>query len=171
MLGLSIAVALAVTTAPVPRTTATPTTSSQLRSVRLRPADGSIQVVFGMTSTVRYKSTRTTEPARITIDLLQMGISPLFTKRELLSVHPALIRVLITRSAGATRAVLDLAAAGSHTIYSVSGELIVEINTRKSSSNARAPVAPLAASPLAALSAALPEGISQRHDSPIGPPE
>src|SRR5262249_23026416 len=97
---------------------------SQFKSVRLRPSDGAIQVAFVVSGPVRYKTTRTEEPSRITIDLLQTGISPVFTKRELLSVHPALIRVLITPSAGSTRAVLDLAAAGSHNVYELSDELV-----------------------------------------------
>src|SRR5262245_11291601 len=103
-----------VTTVCVATASASPVTAgrtSQLRSVRVRPEVGSIQVVFGLSGGVRYKSTRTAEPSRITIDFPQTSISPVFTKRELLSVHPALIRVLITRSTGATRALLDLAAA------------------------------------------------------------
>jgi Domain of unknown function (DUF5916)/AMIN domain len=131
-------------------------TTAQLRSVRLRPADGSIQVVIGLSGGVHYKSTRTSEPSRITIDLPQTGISPVFTKRELLSVHPALIRVLITRSTGATRAVLDLAAAGSHTVYAVSDELIVEIKTRTSAPNTRTAVAPLPSSAVPPLGVGLP---------------
>src|SRR5262249_30780707 len=139
-------------------------TASQLRSVRLRQADGSIQVVFGVSGDVHYKSTRTAEPSRITIDFLQTGISPVFTKRELLSVHPALIRVLITRSTGATRAVLDLAAAGPHTVYTVSDELIVEIKTRTSAPNPRIAAPPLPASAVPALGVGLPRGAPQMPD-------
>jgi hypothetical protein len=140
--------------------TTTPRTMSQLRSVRLLPADGSIQVVLGLSGSVRYNSQRTAEPSRITIDLPQTGISPVFTKRELLSIHPALIRVLITRSNGATRAVIDLAAAGSHTVYAVSNELIVEIKTRTSAPNTRVVPTPLQASavpPVGVLPGAAPQ--------------
>ena len=83
-----------------------------------------------MTGPVRYTTARTAQPSRITIDLLQTGISPVFTKREILSVHPALIRVLISRSTGLTRAALDLAAAGPHTVQVAKNELIVEIVAR-----------------------------------------
>ena len=76
-----------------------------LKSVGVRPATASVQVIFRTTGPVRYTAARTADPARIVIDLLQTGISPVFTRRELLSVHPALVRVLITRAAGSTRAV------------------------------------------------------------------
>jgi hypothetical protein len=144
---------------------------SQLKSVRLRPADGSIQIVFVLSGPVRYKATRTAEPARITIDFFQTSISPVFTKREVLSVHSTLIRVLITRSAGATRAVLDLAAAGSHSVYAVSDQLFVEIKGRAPAPNARATPAPLIASPLASLGVGLPGGAPQTQELSPGAPE
>ena len=105
--------------------------SSQLTAVRVRSDEQSIQVTFVMTGPVRYTTARTAQPSRITIDLLQTGISPVFTKREILSVHPALIRVLISRSTGLTRAALDLAAAGPHTVQVAKNELIVEIRVRQ----------------------------------------
>jgi Domain of unknown function (DUF5916)/AMIN domain len=174
-IGTLISVFLFVTAVCVTSAFASPTTTlrttSQLRSVRLRPADGSIQVVFGLSGGVRHKSTRTVEPSRITIELPQTGISPVFTKRELLSVHPALIRVLITRSTGATRAVLDLAAAGAHTVYAASDELIVEIKTRTPAANPRIKPAPLAASTVPSLGVGLPGGTPQMPDLTFGPPE
>ncbi len=144
---------------------------SQLKSVRLRPADGSIQIIFGLSGPVRYKATRTAEPGRITIDFFQTDISPLFTKREVLSVHSTLIRVLITRSAGATRAVLDLAAAGSHSVYAVSDQLFVEIKGRAPAPNALANPGALVASPLASLGVGLPGGTPQTQELSTGAPE
>ena len=117
--------------------------SSQLTSVRLQSTEQSIQVTFVTTGPIRYKTTRTAEPSRITIDLLQTGISPVFTKRELLSVHPALIRVLITRPAGTTRAVLDLAAAGTHAVYTAQDRLVVEIKVRAKASAPAASAPPV----------------------------
>ena len=143
---------------------------SQLKSVRLRPADGSIQVVFVVGGAIRYTSTRTAEPSRITIDL-QTGISPVFTKREFLGLHPALIRVLITRSSGVTRAVLDLGAAGPHTVSVVSGQLIVEITTRVPAVATRINPAPLVGSPLPSFGVVLPDVAPQTQDLSIGPPE
>jgi hypothetical protein len=122
----------------------------QLKSVLVRPSDGSIQVTFRLSGAVRYKAARTADPSRIVIDLLQTGISPVFTKREILTVHAALVRVLITRAAGSTRAVLDLGAAGSHSVYVAADELIVEIKTARPAVNARATPAPLPASSLPA---------------------
>ena len=75
----------------------------QLRAVRVRPMGDSIQVAFVLDGPARYKLTRTVQPARITIDLLQTTISPLLTHREFLSEHAALVRILLVRSAGVTR--------------------------------------------------------------------
>src|SRR5262249_44745141 len=122
--GLFATVILAGVAAAAPSPAQAP---SQLKSVVVRPGDDSVRVVFRFTRPVRYKSTRTADPSRIVIDLVQTGISPVFTKREILSVHAALIRVLISRSSGSTRAVLDLGAAGTHTVYAVADELTVEI--------------------------------------------
>jgi AMIN domain len=167
-IGIFAVVSCFVTAVCVATVSASPVTASrttaQLRSVRLRPADGSIQVVFGLSGGVHYKSTRTPEPSRITIDLPQTGISPVFTKRELLSVHPALIRVQITRSTAATRAVLDLAAAGPHTVYAVSDELIVEIKTRAPAPNTRTAAAPLPSSAVPAFGVGLPGRAPQMPD-------
>ena len=104
---------------------------SQLKTVRLRAARDSIQVVFALDGPARYKSTRSAQPSRITIDIFQTAISPLLTHREFLSQHAALIRVLLVRSTGLTRAVLDLAAAGSHTVYYVpaTNQIVVDIKT------------------------------------------
>jgi hypothetical protein len=136
---------------PVPRPGGRAT--AQLKSVRLRPGGTSIQVIFTFSGPVRYHSTRSEQPPRITLEFPQTIISPVFTKRELLSVHSALMRVLISRSGGGTRAVIDLAAAGAHTVYaSASDQLVVEIKTRP----ARVSRPPLAASPLPAVSAAPP---------------
>ena len=137
---------------------------AQLKSVVVRPADGSVQVIFRLSGPVRYKSTRTTDPPRIVIDFLQAGISPVFTRREVLSVHAALVRVMITRASGSTRAALDLGAAGSHTVYVVSDELIVDIKTRTPALNARAAPAPLVGSPLAAAGLAVPDVAPQTQD-------
>jgi len=137
---------------------------AQLKSVVVRPADGSVQVIFRLSGPVRYKSTRTTDPPRIVIDFLQAGISPVFTRREVLSVHAALVRVLITRASGSTRAALDLGAAGSHTVYVVSDELIVDIKTRTPALNAPAAPAPLVGSPLAAAGLAVPDVAPQTQD-------
>ena len=137
---------------------------AQLKSVVVRPADGSVQVIFRLSGPVRYKSTRTTDPPRIVIDFLQAGISPVFTRREVLSVHAALVRVLITRASGSTRAALDLGAAGPHTVYVVSDELIVDIKTRTPALNAPAAPAPLVGSPLAAAGLAVPDVAPQTQD-------
>jgi hypothetical protein len=136
--------------------------SSQLAAVRVRSAEQSIRVTFVMTGPVRYTTARTAQPSRITIDLLQTGISPAFTKREILSVHPALIRVLITRSAGATRAALDLAAAGAHTVRVAEHELIVEIKVRP-----RTPADPAASPPPPPTTRA---SVGGRPPAPASPP-
>jgi len=131
--------------------------SPQLRSVRLRPRDGSIQVIFVLSGPVRYRLTRTNdEAARITLDLLDARISPVFTKRELLSEHAALIRVLLSASPGGTRVVLDLAAAGRHTIYPADDQLIVEISVLAPAPGRRATAAPLSAAPLPSVGRGLP---------------
>ena len=137
---------------------------SQLKSVLVRPADGSVQVIFRLNGPVRYHSARTTDPSRIVIDLLQTGISPVFTKREILSVHAALIRVLITRSSRSTHAVLDLGSAGMHTVYAVADELIVEIKTATPAVNARSRPAPLIGSPLPATGVTVPDVTRQTQD-------
>ena len=134
--GVAAAVCLVVVT---PAHAATPPahrppmagTHSQLKAVRLRPARDSIRIVFVVQGPIRYASTRTARPARITIDVLQTTISPLLTHREILSEHPALIRILLARSAGSTRVTLDLAAAGSYSIYraAASSQLVVDIKT------------------------------------------
>ena len=115
--------ASAAETTPRPR-------SPQLTAVRLASAEQSIRVTFVTTGPARYKASRSEQPARITIDFLQTGISPVFTRRELLSVHPALIRVLVSRTAGSTRASIDLAAAGAHSIYAANNQIIVDIKVR-----------------------------------------
>jgi hypothetical protein len=142
--------------------------SSQLTSVRLRSTEQSIQVIFVTTGAVRYKATRTVQPSRITIDLLQTGISPVFTKRELLSVHPALIRVLITRPAGTTRAVLDLAAAGTHAVSAAEDRLVVEIKVRAKASAAPATPAPLDARALPPIGTDTPDAVLRQVG--VGPP-
>jgi hypothetical protein len=129
MLGISVTTVTSVANAQTSRAI-TSRMRTQLEGVRLRPTEDSIQITFVLNGPVRYKSTRTEEPSRIIIDLLQTDVSPVLTKREWLSTHAALIRVLITRSTGTTHAVLDLAGAGSHTAYAVSNQLIVEIKTR-----------------------------------------
>src|SRR5690242_17736929 len=62
--------------------------------------------------------------------LLDTGISPLLTRREFLTEHPALFRVLLIKTAGVTRAILDLPHASP---YAVSGsgttQIVVEIKT------------------------------------------
>ena len=104
---------------------------SQLKAVRLRSAGDSVQVVFVVDGAARYKSTRSAQPPRITIDMPGTAISPLLTHREFLSRHAALVRVLLVRTAGSTRAILDLAAAGPYTIYNPqgSGQIVVDIRT------------------------------------------
>ena len=122
----------------------------QLTAVRLRSTEQSIRVTFVLTAPVRYKMVRSEQPPKITIDLLQTGISPVFTKRELLSVHPALIRVLVSRSAGVTRAAIDLAAAGAHSVYAANNEVVVEIKTRakRSTTDVTPPTKAASAAPL-----------------------
>jgi Domain of unknown function (DUF5916)/AMIN domain len=139
--------------------------SSQLTAVRLRSADQSIRVTFVMTGRVRYTTARTAQPSRITIDLQQTGISPTFTKREILSVHPALIRVLITRSPGATRAAIDLAAAGAHSVRVAENELIVEIKVRP-----RTPANPAVSPPPLATAPASTGGGRLPAPAPASPP-
>jgi Domain of unknown function (DUF5916)/AMIN domain len=139
--------------------------SSQLTAVRLHSAEQSIRVTFVMTGRVRYTSARTAQPSRITIDLPQTGLSPTFTKREILSVHPALIRVLITRSPGATRAALDLAAAGAHSVRVAENELIVEIKVR-----AKTPADPAASPPPLATAQASTGGRRLPAPAPASPP-
>jgi hypothetical protein len=109
---------------------------SQLRAVRIRPARDGVQVVFVLDGRPAYKSTRSAQPPRITIDILQTAISPLLTHREYLSEHAALVRVLLVRSSGATRAVLDLAAAGPHTIYCPPGANQIVVDIRNAARNA-----------------------------------
>ena len=135
IVGVAVAVCLVVVTpahAATPQARRPPLagTRSQLKAVRLRPARDSIRIVFVVEGPIRYES-RTGGPARITIDLLQTTISPVLTHREILSEHPALIRILLARSAGSTRVILDLAAAGSHSIYraAASSQLVVDIKT------------------------------------------
>ena len=130
--------------------------SSQLTAVRLRSAEQSIRVTFVMNGPVRYKTMRTEQPRRITIDLLQTAISPVFTKRELLSVHPAVIRVLVSRSTGSTRAAIDLAAAGPHSVYTSNNELIVEIKVRPRRPNPVVSPPPQSASAAPAVNGAGP---------------
>ena len=138
---------------------------SQLKSVLVRPGAGSIQVIFRVGGPVRYKASRSTDPPRIVIDFSRTGISPVFTKREILSVHAALVRVLITRGSGSTRAVLDLASAGAHTVYATSDELIVEIKTAVPAGNTRTEAAPLAGRPLEGPASALvPDVTPQTQD-------
>ncbi len=107
--------------------------------MRLRPARDSIRIVFVVQGPIHYVSTRTARPDRITIDLLQTTISPMLTHREILSEHPALIRILLARSAGSTRVILDLATAGSHSIYraAASSQLVVDIKTMAGEAAAR----------------------------------
>jgi hypothetical protein len=120
-----------------------------------------MQVTFVTSGPVRYQSTRTEQPSRITIDLLQTSISPVFTKRELLSVHPALIRVLITRPAGggATRATLDLAAAGTHVVHTAPDGLVVDIKVRSKLPAAAAATAPTDAKALSPIGADIPAAV------------
>jgi hypothetical protein len=158
MLGVYVATATPVANAQASGSVAN-RARTQLVAVRLRPANGSIQVVFVLNGTVRYKSTRTDDPSRITIDFSQTGISPVLTKREWLSTHAALIRVLITRSAGTTRAVLDLAAAGPHSVYAVSDQLIVDIHTGPQPLTREPNPPPLVGAPLPSPGVILP-GIS-----------
>src|SRR6266849_4888581 len=120
--GVAVAVCLVIVTparAATPAAHRRPTagTRSQLKAVRLRPGRDSIRIVFAVQGPIRYVSRRAAQPARITIDLLQTTISPMLTHREILGEHPALIRILLARSAGSTRVILDLATAGSHSIY------------------------------------------------------
>src|SRR5207247_7217791 len=98
-----------------------------------------IQVIFVIDGPVRYVSRRASEPPTITIDISRTTINPVLTKREILSVHAALIRVRILRSEGGTRAVLDLAAAGCHSVFYApkSGQLVVDIKTRPPEAIAR----------------------------------
>ena len=131
--------------------------STQLKSVLVRPGDGSVYVIFRLTRPVRYKAHRTDDPSRIVIELLQTGISPVFTKREILSSHAALIRVLVARSPGSTHAILDLGAAGTHTIYATADELIVEITAKTPTADAGTVPAPLVGAPLPATGAIAPE--------------
>lgn len=138
--------------------------AAQLKSLLVRPADGSVRVIFSLTRPVRYKATRTADPSRIVIDLPQTGISPVFTKREILSAHPALTRVLVSRSGGATRIVLDLGSAGAHTVYSIAGELAVEIKTKAATVEARTAPAPLVGSTLPAAGVIVPDVAPQRPD-------
>ena len=154
IVGVAVAVCLVVVTpahAATPQARRPPLagTRSQLTAVRLRPARDSIRIVFVVQGPIRYES-RTGGPARITIDLLQTTISPLLTHREILSEHPALIRILLARSAGSTRVILDLAAAGSHSIYraAASSQLVVDIKTMAGEAAARTvPPPPLAPPP------------------------
>ncbi len=142
--GVAVAVCLVIVTparAATPPAHRRPTagTRSQLKAVRLRPARDSIRIVFAVQGPIRYVSRRTAQPARITIDLLQTTISPVLTHREILSEHPALIRILLARSAGSTRVILDLATAGSHSIYraAASSQLVVDIKTMAGEAAAR----------------------------------
>jgi hypothetical protein len=130
--------------------------SSQLKSVHLRTTDAGIQVVFVISGPVHYKSARTAAPPRISVDLERTEISPVLTKREFLSVHAALVRVTLTRAAGGTHATLDLAAAGSHSVYVVSDQLIVAIKRRPPVSARTSPV-PLVGTPLPTFPVAAPE--------------
>src|SRR5712664_3895716 len=142
--GVAVAVCLVVVTpahAATPPVHRRPTagTRSELKAVRVRPARDSIRIVFVVQGPIRYVSRRTAGPARITIDLLQTTISPVLTHREILSEHPALIRILLARSAGSTRVILDLAAAGSYSIYraAASSQLVVDIKTMAGEAAAR----------------------------------
>src|SRR5262249_23594017 len=105
-------------------------TSSQLTSVLVQPANGSVRVIFRLTRPARYTSTRTADPSRIVIELLQTRISPVFTRREISSTHASLSRVVISRSSASTRAVLVLNSAGTHAVYAVGSDLIVDIKTK-----------------------------------------
>ena len=66
---------------------------------------------------------------------------------------------------------LDLAAAGPHSVYAVSDQLIVEIKTRAASVTTRNHPVPLVGSPLPALGVVLPDAAPQTQDLSIGPPE
>ena len=135
-----------VLAAPSTSASQTPTASarSQLRAVRLRPSADSIQVIFVIDGPVRYVSRRASEPPTITIDISRTTINPVLAKREILSVHAALIRVRILRSEGGARAILDLAEAGSYSVYYApkSGQLVVDIKTRPREAIARKEPAP-----------------------------
>jgi hypothetical protein len=142
----SVLVAAVAHASPAQSRPAATARRSQLRAVRVQPARDSIQIVFVLDGPARYKSARSARPPRITIDIFETTISPLLTHREFLSDHAALIRVLLVRSAGTTRAILDLAAAGTHTVYYAAGtrRLVVQINalTREPVAPAKRTVAP-----------------------------
>lgn len=148
---------LAIASAPAAAQPQGRAPSAQLKSVLVRPGDGSVFVIFRLTRPVRYKAHRTEDPSRIIIELLQTGISPVLTKREILSSHTALTRVLVARSPGSTHAILDLGSAGTHTIYAAADELIVEIATKTPAASAATVPAPLVGSPLPATGAIAPE--------------
>jgi Domain of unknown function (DUF5916)/AMIN domain len=115
---------------------------SQLKAVRVRPVRDGVQVALVLTAPATYKSTRTAQPPRITIDIPDTAISPLLTHREFLSENAALIRVLLVRSPRATRAIIDLAAAGSHSIYYSSGTNQIIVDIKAGGRVTRAPATP-----------------------------
>lgn len=155
LLALNLAAVAPVTAAGPTAQVTVGRTSSHLKSVRFRTTDGGIQVLFTISGPVRYKSARTAKPPRINIDFERTEISPVLTTREFLTVHEALTRVTLTRAAGSTHATLDLASAGSHSVYVMSGQLIVAIKTGPAAAARRNPV-PLVGTPLPAYSPAAP---------------
>src|SRR5207247_5373644 len=143
---------------------------SQLSGVRLRPARDGIQVLLVLNGPAAYKSTRSAQPPRITIDILETAISPLLTHREFLSEHAALIRVLLVRSPRMTRAILDLADAGPYNVYYSPGtsQIVVDIKVATRGAAASAKSTPVAAAPPPPVHAdAAPSGAAPR----IVPPE
>src|SRR5439155_19048363 len=106
----------------------------------VRAARDSVQVTLVFDGPARYKASRSAQPPRITIDLPDTTVSPLLTRREFLSEHSALIRVLVVRSGGATRAILDLAQAGPHAVHSASGANQIVVDIKSVGRDAGAPV-------------------------------
>jgi Domain of unknown function (DUF5916)/AMIN domain len=146
---------------------------AQLKAVRVRAARDSVQVTLVFDGPARYKASRTAQPPRITIDIPDTTVSPLLTRREFLSEHAALIRVLVVRSGGLTRAILDLAQAGPHAVYSASGANQIVVDIKSVVRDAAAPVKyapqPAATRPSVPLAAAAaPPGLPRPAGADAG---